>query len=377
MPGRRWRGRAALAAALLATALSAAGEPARADAAPPLPALCIDASTVTVSGVSSGGFLAHQLHVARSRSIAGAGIFAAGPYACAGTRYPASLFRALTICSDFPDLVPFLGPPDAERSIRAARSAEDAGAIDPVSGLAGDPVLLFSGRKDALVPSAVVSTTGEFYRAFGSGTVTFVDTVDASHAMVTPMFGNPCDAVEPPFINACGFDLAGATLQHLTGPLQPPAPPDGRILAFDQRAFVDRNRTHGLANTGFLYVPQGCSAAAGCRLHIALHGCRQSADLIGDAFYRNAGYNTWAEANRIIVLYPQAAALTTRFLGIDLPWPNPQGCWDWWGFTGDDYATHTGPQIAALAAMIGRLAGSAAVSGSSAPGSSCDPAGGG
>ncbi len=27
---------------------------------------------------------------------------------------------------------------------------------------------------------------------------------------------------------------------------------------------------------------------------------------------------------------------------------NPQGCWDWWGYTGSDYATQNGLQIRAV-----------------------------
>jgi hypothetical protein len=36
---------------------------------------------------------------------------------------------------------------------------------------------------------------------------------------------------------------------------------------------------------------------------------------------------------------------------------NPQGCFDWWGFTGKDYATKGGPQMKAIARMVARLTG--------------------
>lgn len=141
--------------------------------------------------------------------------------------------------------------------------------------------------------------------------------------------------------------------------------------------FVDPATTHGLAERGYVYVPKGCSEHHGCRLHVVFHGCLQNADAVGDAFYRHAGYNEWAEANDIVVVYPQAAPVIRRLIGIPLKWPNPQGCWDWWGFTGENFATKSGPQISAVDAMIDRLAGNTAVSGSSAPGRSCAPAGGG
>ncbi|HEY6898981.1 MAG TPA: hypothetical protein VI279_17105, partial [Rhodocyclaceae bacterium] len=36
-----------------------------------------------------------------------------------------------------------------------------------------------------------------------------------------------------------------------------------------------------------------------------VHGCKQSFDNIGETFVRHAGYNEWADTNRIIILYPQ------------------------------------------------------------------------
>jgi len=46
-------------------------------------------------------------------------------------------------------------------------------------------------------------------------------------------------------------------------------------------------------------------------------------DKIGDEFAMNAGYNEVGELNNIIMLYPQAIATAS----------NPNGCWDWWGYT--------------------------------------------
>ena len=42
----------------------------------------MDRAAVTVSGLSSGGFFAHQFHVAFSSLVKGAGILAGGPYGC-------------------------------------------------------------------------------------------------------------------------------------------------------------------------------------------------------------------------------------------------------------------------------------------------------
>jgi hypothetical protein len=36
---------------------------------------------------------------------------------------------------------------------------------------------------------------------------------------------------------------------------------------------------------------------------------------------------------------------------------NPMGCWDWWGYEGDNFAVKDGPQIKAVRLMIGDLLG--------------------
>ena len=59
-----------------------------------------------------------------------------------------------------------------------------------------------------------------------------------------------------------------------------------------------------------------------------------------------SGFARWADTNNIIVLFPQTAATPL----------NPQGCWDWWGYTGREYLTRKAPQIVAVRRMIERLA---------------------
>ena len=54
------------------------------------------------------------------------------------------------------------------------------------------------------------------------------------------------------------------------------------------------------------------------------------------------------DANRVVVLYPQVKK--------SLFWPvNPRGCWDWWGYSGADYAARTGAQPSAIRRMLDAL----------------------
>jgi hypothetical protein len=119
-----------------------------------------------------------------------------------------------------------------------------------------------------------------------------------------------------------------------------------------------------MAETGYVYVPASCAAQQPCRVHVALHGCKQNFDSVNDRFIRHAGYNEWADTNHLIVLYPQTVAgnPVTDF-GTPL---NPFGCWDWWGYTNFNYAVKAGRQVAVIKAMLDRLT-SAHVEGPAAP----------
>jgi hypothetical protein len=231
------------------------------------------------------------------------------------------------------------------------------GSIDATANLAGAPVWLFSGTQDRTVEQPVVAAAERFYALVGAKPA-FVKDKPAGHGMVTQDAGGACGLSESPFINDCDYDAAGELLNHLTGnsPI-PAAKPAGRVIAFDQRPFAGGSaHAIGMAGEGYAYVPPACEAQP-CRVHVAFHGCRQNAEAIGERFVREAGYNRWADAHRLIVLYPQAAA-RWGWSHADGRWSyifNPRGCWDWWGYSGAQYATRNGPQIRAVRAMLGRL----------------------
>jgi poly(3-hydroxybutyrate) depolymerase len=122
----------------------------------------------------------------------------------------------------------------------------------------------------------------------------------------------------------------------------------GELRAFDQARYATGGMLVSMEDEGFVFVPKDCAAGRPCRLHAAFHGCRQGSGFVGQAFARDAGYNRWADANRIVVLYPQAAK--------SLVWPfNPQGCWDWWGYSGANYASRDGLQLRAVHRMLRAL----------------------
>jgi poly(3-hydroxybutyrate) depolymerase len=308
----------------------------QAQAAEPLPALHAE-HEYTVSGVSSGAYMAVQLHVAHSAAVRGAGAIAGGPYYCAQGSSWVAYYSCMTP-SWFAPL------PATDWLTAQTERLERAGRIDATANLASSRVWLFSGSADETVAQQVVEGLREFYRRYKAHT-TLVANQPAGHGMITADAGNACDATASPYINDCDYDAAGELLAYLLGALKPASPPRGLLLRFDQKPFGGHDIS--MADEGYVYVPPVCRTER-CRVHVALHGCRQSVDDIGERFVREAGYNRWADANHLVVLYPQAIKRYWRVY-------NPRGCWDWWGYTGSAYATRDGPQIRAVMAMLQRL----------------------
>lgn len=310
-------------------------------AADRLPAYNVDKPQSSVSGLSSGAYMAVQFHLSHAGTLRGAGVLAGGPYYCA----QGDLDTALSTCME--------GTPSIEPLLAHAGREAAAGRIDPLAALAQQRVWLFSGYNDGTVRPPVVRALQQFYRRHVSPQhIFFKDNLRAGHAQVTLDSGGACDFPGGSFIGNCGYDAAGMLLRHIYGHLEPRngGTLRGKLVRFDQREFVTGGlRASGLAQTGFAYVPAPCVDRAPCRVHIAFHGCKQHEGRIGQAFVTGAGYNPWADTNRIIVLYPQTAATWAAPV-------NPQGCWDWWGYTGPDYAQKNGPQIAAVKKMLDRLA---------------------
>jgi poly(3-hydroxybutyrate) depolymerase len=327
----------ALLLALTACACATAGF-----AAEPLPSFNVDLARSSVSGLSSGAYMAGQFHVAFSSTLVGVGIVAGGPYGCAEGQLAVALSHCMQTAA---------GAPDPARLHERAEALAAEGRIDPLTGLAGDRVYVFSGTEDETVTPRVVARTVDFYRLAGvpEADIELVQDIAAGHAFITEDEGNACGVTQSPFINDCDYDQAGGLLQHIHGPMDPPAVSlSGRLIEFDQTEFLPDPTAHGMGRTGFAYVPASCAAGEPCRVHVAFHGCQQTTDRIGDAFLIETGYNRWADSNHLIILYPQAHETPS----------NPNACWDWWGYDDPRYMTRSGRQMAAVHGMLMRLAGS-------------------
>lgn len=317
--------------AACALALASAG----AIAAVNLPPLNIDSSQTSVSGLSSGAFMAVQLHVGYSATFKkGAGIVAGGPFYCA----EGSITNATGRCMASPAGIPI------SSLVSTTNNWASAGTIDPVANLQNSKVYLFSGSIDSTVKQGVMDALKTYYSSFvPAANTVYKKDIAAEHAMITDDYGSACSTKGSPYINNCNFDLAGAILSHLYGTLNPrnnATLPTGNFVEFNQSQFITN---HGMAPTGWAYIPQACTSGTQCRLHVVLHGCQQNVSLVQQQYVRNTGYNRWADSNNIVVLYPQTSTQATN------------SCWDWWGYDSANYAKKSGPQMAAIKAMVDQV----------------------
>jgi poly(3-hydroxybutyrate) depolymerase len=317
----------------------------------------------SISGISSGAFMAVQFGTAWSSLVKGVGVIAGGPFWCAmadaddfinGFTLP--VMNATGPCMNGP-------PPDLDSFVAKANAKAASGQIDPVQNLSRQKIYLFHGTNDAVVARSVTDMAAAFYRHYlgdaGHGNLYYQTALGAGHSLVVlqePNVGGlgSCSDNKAPFIDQCGYDQAGILLQHIYGALNPPnrGQLTGTTQRFDQSVYTRPDDTGplSLGDTGFVFVPKDCENGAACRVHIALHGCAQDFGDIGRHFVDDTGYNAWADTNHLIVLYPQTQS--SPFLP-----SNPQACWDWWSYVNhqDSYVTRSGAQIKVIKAMLDAL----------------------
>lgn len=389
----RWAGIGLCLAGLLALAPVPAQPLAAAPAGRPLarlPALGLAADAVTVSGLSSGAYMAGQFQVAHGASLAGAAVLAGGPYGCSRGSVSTAMYQCS--CPADPDaaqrlrnLIPGAGcgvlAPGVLAVFADAALQANQGAVDDPGQLARHRVWLMSGSLDAVVVPALVDAAEAFYRRHGvpAAQLHHARVAGAGHGLPVPDGPVACPLTAPPYLLRCpGRDGPGELLAWLYGSAPgaalaaPVAPRSAGLQRFSQRPYRQAGVFDGLDDSGWLYLPAACASGQGgaCRLHVVFHGCKQGQSAsgpggrpVGTQFVAGAGYNRWAESNRIVLLYPQVRASPAARPG-DTYRLNPEGCWDFWGYTDPAeslggpqrrFASRNAPQVLAVKAMVDDL----------------------
>jgi poly(3-hydroxybutyrate) depolymerase len=307
-----------------------------------LPKYNVDHSAISTSGTSSGGCFATQLHVIYSKTFMGVGVVAGAPYYCAkGSALTATNACATTYSNiNVNDLIAQTG-----------RYA-NAGDVDQTFNMQNDRVFIYTGTRDSTVVSGVVNKVADYYRNYvNSANIKLVNFDGAEHAFPTLNYGNACSVKASPYISRCNYDGAYEILSHIYPGITRPTgtvPLNGDFYEFDQSEFfyISPPILSSMDNTGYVYVPSGCvNNQNKCKLHVSFHGCQQGRHRLGNEYATKTGYNEVGELNNIIILYPQATAYGS----------NPYGCWDWWGYTVNFYATNRANQPLAVIRMVEQI----------------------
>lgn len=301
--------------------------------ASPLPG--IDPAGITVSGISAGAEMAHQLHIAYPDVFTGAAIIGGGPFGCAQGSLATALGQCMTHAGEEIPLPMWL---------RQIREGAADGRAGPTELLRDDRVWIFHGSLDEAMDVRLSEALVNLYAALmPARNVSYVHDIPAAHTFPTTDAGGECGSSVAPFIGRCGYDAAGELLQYLYGDLKTPR---AEVLTALREVQLTGADEAGLDATAYLYVPSACSRARRpCRLHLVLHGCGQAASQVGRVFMEKSGYLRWAEANGIVLAFPQVTPAAA----------NPYACWDWWGYTGAGYRWRGGAQMQLLVHWIKSL----------------------
>jgi len=299
------------------------------------PRILIDRDRITVSGISAGGQMAHQLHIAYSDWFSGVGIIAGGPYGCA----EGSLALAMGRCMGKTD-----GTYVVSEQVNVLQEAVDEGLIANTDHLENDRVWLFHGVLDTVVAPQLSESVADLYAEYlPAENIRYVHDIQAAHHFPASGVGHACDISETPFVGNCEFDAAGEILQFLYGDLTDPGAKPATPLV---ESSLPGAKDASLAESVWLFIPTACTGTdQGCAFHLVLHGCAQAAEQVGKDFIEQSGYLQWAAANDIVLAFPQVVAGAT----------NPFACWDWWGYTGANYRWRESAQMSVLVDWIETL----------------------
>ncbi|MEY4764981.1 MAG: hypothetical protein RI907_1654 [Pseudomonadota bacterium] len=357
-----------------------------------------DPGNVTISGISSGAGMALQYAIAHSASVKGVATIAGPSWGCARGYVTQAINQCMCgVNRPLPDALPL------------AQSLAKSGDIDkPLAS--GRPqklaaAFVFHSPLDATVVASTGEASADFLQRFiGTPPVvdrghTTNDSDEAGHGILSPQGADACrlaPATDKTFVRRCGdednaLDLFKALYPAVTfdATRRTDNVADADLVPFDQKPFVDAVLQQGdyiapdgllyyfyptrsarrarldMADQGLVYSPPACRVAgARCGLHVALHGCKQDVK----TFARTTGYVHWAELYRVVVVFPavnqggspvsESCAAGPVSSMADYAWyqPNPNGCWDWWGYLDGTertrYLTKRGPQMQVLERIV-------------------------
>jgi len=213
-------------------------------------------SGLSVLGISSGAFAAHQILYAYSSLLDGAGLVAGGPWFSA----QANVALAVSLMKD-PSLV------NVPLLLKEYHASVATGFLDPHECLKSTRSFVFASPRDTVVHYGVSTRLVTLQTALNASHVSHHE-IQAEHSFPTAAFGNDCMYLGPMYINACGFDTAGYILDVVSveGTLRAPASdllPESNFYRVRQAPFAKLMpplslATVGLDSVAYAYIPTNC-----------------------------------------------------------------------------------------------------------------------
>lgn len=386
----------------------------------------------TISGISSGGFMAQQMATIYSLSVEGVATIAGGYYFCALDYLPKKIeqdrqtigeqnlflyepsnkalsdsLNPLVIFSGEINPVTWfkpsvgnpiyqavsecmLNPDNTKINYSYIKKNVGKNLIDHTDHIKDQKVLIFHGKKDSVLDSKMQNKLISFYQHFNlpKENLRVIKGKGSHNFPISEKKGIDCNKEDVPYLGNCQYDLAFEILSHLDQISNEKNEINENNLFMIDQTLTNENKvremkkfkqpTASIAPYGYLYASDEClNNPRSCKLHVALHGCKMS-DSYNDEFqqsYQTQVQNTkdlhvkknalnkllgkvsiedktnrygllkfvldsdflkYAEKNHLILLFPQTWITEKNY-----PY-NPKGCWDWFGWTNDKYATNDG-----------------------------------
>lgn len=276
--------------------------------------------------------MAIQYQFAYPEDISAVGSLAGGVWNCSQGDWQ----RARKACMSHPEEV------QIEESLKTAEEMQKKNELGNLSLIRKHKVFLFQGLADSVLKPEQADHLENFLSKY-SPLLTKKADLQAGHGFPTLKTNIPCEQNKIPWLINCQYDLSAEMLSWFFGPLKSSVPAQtNSLLTFDQKEFSQVATK--VAGIGHAYIPKACLDES-CPALIMLHGCLMSPTILGEQFINGTELNDWAEGNNLIIVYPA----TTRSVG------NPNGCWDWFSYTGKDFLSRKAPQIVFLNQIIQRL----------------------
>lgn len=329
-----------------------------------------DSTKITISGVSSGGAMAIQYAIAHSATIAGVGAIAAPTWGCASGKFSQAINSCM--CSTDP-----INQSNINNNLQYLHGTN---LIDAVDNSSITNAYIFHSKADKTVKAESADVNKNILLKFIKHDSSTEDRVyvethgTADHGIISPSGPNKCenqsdDHVQT-YVRKCGeVDNAGKLLslfyrKSINNAKRKENITLENLWTFDQQLLINevkkdsseigadgffifpyktkRRENFDMAELGYIYVPDDCKAHnSQCGVHIALHGCKQNAK----EFAQTSGYANWADYYKVIMVFPATAMLETKDQADEVSCkgrvsklsnyfsdPNPNGCWDWWGY---------------------------------------------